>query len=106
MRRELRSRAGRFGRHVTGLLAAILLSLVAQPGAAWADDSLLSADPATGAALGATPVQVTLQFAAKVSGDDSHVGVSTEAGRDASAGHVRQSGPDTLVVPLQGTAAG
>jgi hypothetical protein len=35
-------------------------------------------------------------------GDDSHVGVSTAAGQNVFAGQMRQSGPYTLAVPLQG----
>ncbi|MGW5668284.1 copper resistance CopC family protein [Micromonospora sp. NPDC003776] len=106
MRRDLRLRAGRLGRHTARLAAVVMVILAALPGVASADSSLVSAEPASGAVLAALPDKVTLRFAGKVWGDDSHVAVFDAGGGELADGDVQQPGPEQLQLPIRLTAPG
>jgi methionine-rich copper-binding protein CopC len=84
----------------------MVVLLATSPGMAWADDSLISADPPAGAVLQALPERVSLWFAGKVSGIDSHVAVSGAGDTDVTAGEVEQPGPQQLRIRLRSTAPG
>lgn len=84
----------------------MMVLLAVSPGTARADDSLVAADPLAGAVLAGLPDQVTLRFAGKVSGADSHIAVSGAGGVEVTAGEVEQSGPQQLRVRIRPTVPG
>ena len=91
------------------VLAALLLLALAIPGPAWAEapqGALISSSPADDAVLATPPAEVKLTFSAAVSASSSHAALSTAAGNSATAGSLRQGGPDTVRLPVTIAAAG
>lgn len=103
--RRLRRVAGPAGRlAVIAVAAAVTVPALAT--AAWADDSLVSAEPAAGAVLGEAPGAVILRFTGAVSGADSHIAVATAGGEQVADGEAVQTGQREMRQPIRATAPG